>query len=175
MAGCSVVAESRSRRRRGARLRQPLRQSTIGPGRSLVGGSAVRPRSRKRGDPPRAAPRPARPSVPRTQPECRRVRKYVGWRHRPDRHGSMRSFIPIAFDFLRNTPRSSASMMAMNRRKHPIPKVATMSSTAAQSFSQGAPEVPQEKWDSLESPGINRPDEATAVKVKLSGAVARSL
>jgi hypothetical protein len=54
-------------------------------------------------------------------------------------------------------------------------KAATMSSMAVQSFSQRAPEVPQEKWDSLESPGPNRPYQTTAIKVKLSGTTARAL
>ena len=55
-----------------------------------------------------------------------------------------------------------------------MPKAATISRALAQSFSQRAPEVPEERGDSLESPGANRPYKATAVKIDF-GRTAASL
>jgi hypothetical protein len=56
-----------------------------------------------------------------------------------------------------------------------MPKAATISRALAQSFSQRAPEVPEERGDSLKSPGANRPCEAIAVKVKFGRTTARLL
>jgi hypothetical protein len=56
-----------------------------------------------------------------------------------------------------------------------MPKAATISRALTQSFSQRAPEMPEEKGDFLESPNANRPYEAIAVKVQFGGTAARLL
>ena len=56
-----------------------------------------------------------------------------------------------------------------------MPKAATISRALTQSFSQRAPEMPEERGDSLKSPGANRPHVTIAVKVKFGATAARLL
>jgi len=62
-----------------------------------------------------------------------------------------------------------------NEQQETKRKAATISRVLTQSFSQRAPEVPEEKRDFLESPNANRPYEAIAVKVRFGDSAARLL